>query len=77
MSDGNVIIVAQGVGFRVYRGWLSMQSEVFRDMFNTPQPVESDLKQEDVSDDCPVPVYVTDTALEMRSLLSVLLGGRQ
>ena len=76
MSDGNVIIVAQGVGFRVYRGWLSMQSEVFRDMFNTPQPVESDLKPEEVSDDCPV-VYVTDTALEMRSLLSVLLGGRQ
>lgn len=77
MSDGNITIVAQGVGFRVYKGWLSTQSEVLRDMFNNAQlPIEKGSTTEDISDGCPV-VYVTDTALEMRSFLSLLFDGRK
>ncbi|EPT02392.1 hypothetical protein FOMPIDRAFT_1059356 [Fomitopsis schrenkii] len=75
LTDGNIIIVAQDVGFRTYKGWLAVQSEVFRDMFSIAQPATADLKQADVSEGCPV-VHVTDTAAEIRSLLSVLFSGR-
>ncbi|KAH9925145.1 uncharacterized protein B0H18DRAFT_933897 [Fomitopsis serialis] len=74
-DDGNVILVAQDVGFRVYKGWLSAQSEIFRDMFNLPQPTPS-TSQDDVFDGCPI-VHVTDTVAEIRSLLAVLFSGRQ
>lgn len=52
-----------------------MQSDVFRDMFSIAQPVEKAFTQQDGSDGCPA-VHVTDTALEIGSLLSVLLSGR-
>ncbi|KAH9829562.1 uncharacterized protein C8Q71DRAFT_727995 [Rhodofomes roseus] len=65
-EDGNIVVIAGNVGFRVYKGLLSAHSDVFRDMFSLPQPGP------DPVGDCPV-VHVTDTAAELRSLLSVLL----
>ncbi|KAH9829568.1 uncharacterized protein C8Q71DRAFT_789897 [Rhodofomes roseus] len=76
LDDGNVILLAQGVGFRVYKGWLSSQSEVFRDMFNLAKPAPGLSQESEVVDGCPV-VHVTDTAAEVRSLLGVLFSGRQ
>ena len=38
MEDGNVILVARGVGFRVYKNLLADRSLVFADMFSLPQP---------------------------------------
>ena len=73
-DDGNITIVAQGVGFRVYKGLLTAQSEVFCDLFSlaclTPDPHHND------GTDCPV-VHVTDSPAEMRSLLEMLLDGRK
>ncbi|KAH9829559.1 uncharacterized protein C8Q71DRAFT_400750 [Rhodofomes roseus] len=74
-EDGNVIIIAQGVGFRVFKGLLAADSEVFRDMLSLAKPAP-DLSRESGLDDCPV-VHVTDTAAEVRSLLAILLGGRR
>ncbi|KAH9910894.1 uncharacterized protein B0H18DRAFT_831049, partial [Fomitopsis serialis] len=74
-DDGNIIIIAQGIGFRVFKGLLAAESDVFRDMFTLAKPAP-DLSRELVPDDCPV-VHVTDTAAEIRSLLAMLLGGRQ
>ncbi|KAH9925146.1 uncharacterized protein B0H18DRAFT_933899 [Fomitopsis serialis] len=74
-DDGNIIVVAQDVGFRVYKGMLSRPSEVFRDMFSLAQPAPNQ-SREQTPEDCPI-VHVTDTADEMRSLLMILLEGRQ
>ena len=38
-EDGNVILVAGGVAFRVHRGQLERHSEIFRDLFSLPQPL--------------------------------------
>lgn len=35
--DGNIILVARAVGFRVYQGLLAYHSPVFSDMFSLPQ----------------------------------------
>lgn len=77
-SDGNIIVVAQGVAFRVYKGILAEYSEVFRDMFLLPAPIPepSESSVINAADGCPV-VHVTDTAAEFRSLLSALLRGMQ
>ena len=39
-EDGNVILVAGGVAFKVHRGQLERHSEIFRDLFSLPQPVD-------------------------------------
>lgn len=41
-EDGNIILVCESIGFRVYKGILSSQSEVFRDMFSIGNPSEDD-----------------------------------
>ncbi|KAJ7065849.1 hypothetical protein C8F01DRAFT_1249423 [Mycena amicta] len=52
-SDGNIILVAASVAFKVHRGQLRRHSEVFDDLFSIPQPPEQDLL-----DGCPwVEVY--------------------
>ncbi|KAF7320664.1 BTB domain-containing protein [Mycena chlorophos] len=42
-SDGNIVLVARGVGFKVHQGQLARHSEVFADVFSIPQPPEQDL----------------------------------
>ena len=73
-KDGNIITVAQDVGFRLYRGLLARQSEDFADMFSFPQPISRPRHRirHDL-DGCPqAVVHVTDTAAEMRSVLKAL-----
>ena len=40
-EDGNIILVAQSIGFCVYKGPLIKHSPVFRDMLSLPQDVDS------------------------------------
>ncbi|TCD61648.1 hypothetical protein EIP91_008136 [Steccherinum ochraceum] len=70
--DGNVIIVAEGVGFRVYRGILSKQSSVFKDIFRLPQG--SSTAGQETYKGKPV-IRVTDSSQDMQELLSILCGG--
>lgn len=41
-SDGNIILVARDVEFRVFKGILAEHSPVFRDMFSLPQPAPAE-----------------------------------
>lgn len=68
-DDGNIIVVAQSIGFRIYKGVLTAQSEFFGDLFSLPQTHNA---AESNVDACPV-VHVTDTPDELRSLLRALL----
>lgn len=42
-KDGNVILIAEGTAFRVHQSLLSINSEVFRDMFSFPQPADTEI----------------------------------
>ncbi|KAH9829579.1 uncharacterized protein C8Q71DRAFT_843674 [Rhodofomes roseus] len=78
-DDGNIIFVAQNVGFRVYKGILAAKCEVFRNMFSLPQPAQDSGpggSRDTVLYGCPV-VHVTDTAGEFRMLLDSLLNGME
>ena len=37
-EDGNIILIARHVEFRIYKGLLAQHSPVFADMFTFPQP---------------------------------------
>ncbi|TCD70987.1 hypothetical protein EIP91_000485 [Steccherinum ochraceum] len=65
-EDGNIVLVAEGKGFKVYRGILSQLSVVFRDMFSLPQPADADLHE-----GCPV-VCMSDSAQDLLYFLSAL-----
>ena len=71
-DDANIVIIAQSTAFRVHRGLLSQHSDVFRDLFTIPQPVDE--KGADTMDGCPV-VRLPDTSYDVRELLRVIYGG--
>ncbi|KAH9932309.1 uncharacterized protein B0H18DRAFT_987525 [Fomitopsis serialis] len=70
-DDGSIILIAQDVGFRVYRGLLVKLSEIFRDLFTVPQPPHGQLVC-----GCPV-VHLPDTAASLREFLEALLHGKR
>lgn len=81
-GDGSVVLVCEHslgasmypsphIGFRVYKGVLSANCEVFRDMFDVCSPSDQDSK--DDFEDCPV-IVLQDTATEMRRFLKALLN---
>ncbi|KAI0091090.1 hypothetical protein BDY19DRAFT_933662 [Irpex rosettiformis] len=72
-EDGNVVLVAENTGFRVYRGILARDSEVFRDMFLLPQP--SSLPVEDTYEGCPLVRLADDNADEVAKALTILFDG--
>lgn len=69
-EDGNVIIITGNTAFRVHRGILSRHSEVFRDMFDIPQP-EGDAE---TLDGAPV-VHLPDSLHDITHLLCALYDG--
>ncbi|KAI0085472.1 hypothetical protein BDY19DRAFT_449067 [Irpex rosettiformis] len=74
-EDGNVVLIAGTTGFRVYRGLLVRQSDVFRDMFSLPQP--SSLPIEDTYEGCPLVCLRHDDADELAKVLTIIYGGGQ
>ncbi|TCD61647.1 hypothetical protein EIP91_008135 [Steccherinum ochraceum] len=72
-EDGSVVIVAEEVGFRVYKGVLSRCSDVFKDTFSMPQRAESSQER---FEGCPV-VRVQDSARDMERFLEVVFNGAQ
>ncbi|EIW56909.1 uncharacterized protein TRAVEDRAFT_49719 [Trametes versicolor FP-101664 SS1] len=68
-SDGSVILVAQDVEFRVYKGLLAEHSPVFRDMFSLPQPPPASEPVVTLSEDaCPI-VHMSDSPEDLRHVL--------
>jgi hypothetical protein len=41
--DGNIVLLAGNAAFKVHRGQLERQSEVFRDLFSIPQPPDQEM----------------------------------
>lgn len=70
-EDGNVVLIAEYTGFRVFKGVLARYSEVFRDMFQIPQPIHP----EESFDGCPVVHLAGDRAEEVAIVLDILFGG--
>ncbi|KAI6039142.1 hypothetical protein EDC04DRAFT_2603393 [Pisolithus marmoratus] len=69
-DDGNIVLVAEGKCFRVYRGMLSVHSPIFKDMFSCPQPAD----QEETIEGCAV-VHLQDSASELQHVLRALFYG--
>lgn len=67
LDDGNLVLIARNTGFRIYRGLLAAQSEVFRDMFASSSPSTGECHN-----GCPV-VYMSDSPEDLRRLLRVIL----
>ncbi|KAF7309626.1 hypothetical protein MIND_00333700 [Mycena indigotica] len=65
-NDGNIIIEAHGVLFRVYRGLLEARSPVFADLLAFPQPDDSE-----TIDGCQV-MHLEDSAADMLYFLKAL-----
>lgn len=66
--DGNIVIQAEGVQFKVTRGVLAAQSSIFEDMFSIPQPPS---EKEMVVEGCPV-VHLSDSAADVNIVLRAL-----
>lgn len=71
-DDGNVILEAEQTQFKVYRGILCENSQIFRDMFAIPQ---SPTSHDKMQDGCPV-VQLSDCANEVRHVLKALCQRR-
>ncbi|KAI0743006.1 hypothetical protein C8Q80DRAFT_948749 [Daedaleopsis nitida] len=65
-EDGNVIMVARGVGFRVFKGILAEHSPFFKDMFSLPQPPQPG------PFDSPV-VHIAESPEDVRHMLRVYM----
>ena len=68
-NDGNIILAVEGVFFKVHRGQLERQSEIFRDIFTVPQPLDSPMM-----DDCHI-IELYDSPSDVRFLLKALYDG--
>lgn len=66
-DDGNIVVQAETTQFRVFRGVLASESDIFNDMFSIPQPTS----QGEVVDGCPV-VRVHDSAQDWTYILRMI-----
>ncbi|KAF8529449.1 hypothetical protein JB92DRAFT_3106672 [Gautieria morchelliformis] len=67
-ADGNIVLVAQSVAFRLYLGLLQVHSEVFRDMTKVASQPGGE-----VYDGCPV-VQLFDNAEDLSHTLEAVCG---
>ena len=67
-EDGNIVLEAESVLFRVHQSVLSRHSQIFKDTFAMPQAASH---KDDCVDGCPI-VQVSDTADDIRNLISLL-----
>ena len=67
-EDGNLVLVSQGVAFKVYKGLLAEHSTVFRSMFHIAQGKP---ETEDLVDGCPV-VTLYDSPNDLRELFQLV-----
>lgn len=67
-EDGNIILSARNVGFKVYKGLLAEHSAVFRGMFVVAQGAHTAGEQ---ADGCPV-VPLDDSPDDLRELFRII-----
>ena len=71
-EDGTVILVAQEVEFRVYKGLLADQSPVFESMFSSSSSSSADKMEHD----CPT-FRLTDSPSDLRHIFRACIPGAQ
>lgn len=69
-DDGNIILLAENVAFKVYRGLLSHHSIVFADLFAPPLPETGT----EMMEDCPV-VTLHDSVHDLANFLEAIHDG--
>ena len=69
-KDGNIVLVAERVAFRVYREQLKARSEKFAEIFDAYDP-----GQGEVYDDCPA-VRLSDSPHDLGILLAVIFTNK-
>ena len=67
-EDGNIILISQGVAFRVYRGLLAEHSGVFKSMLHVAQAAPDAAEQ---AYGCDV-VQLDDLAEDLRGLFKII-----
>lgn len=72
-DDGNVVLQAEHMLFKIYLGILQAQSPFFRDMFTLPQ---QDSNMSEKYEDCPLVVMQGDRAADVRVFLKALLDSQ-
>ena len=71
-EDGTVILVAQEVEFRVYKGLLADQSPVFESIFSSSRSSSVDKMEQDCSTFC-----LTDSPSDLRHIFRACIPGAQ
>lgn len=68
-KDGNLILMAGNVAFKVHRGNLERHSDIFRDMLSIPQPPDAE-----TFEDCPL-IELHDSPMDLWHLLRAIYDG--
>lgn len=73
-EDGNIVLIARNIEFRVYKGILAKHSPVFHDMFSLPPPAapESSGNTAVPIGTCTV-VHLSDSPEDLRHVLRVCM----
>ncbi|PIL33297.1 hypothetical protein GSI_04747 [Ganoderma sinense ZZ0214-1] len=75
LPDGNIVVTAQKVAFRIHKSVLALHSEVFRDLFVVSSSASTASDPMEMIDDCPV-VKLPDNSIDLRHLFLVLCCGK-
>ena len=68
-DDGNVVVQAENIVFKVFRGILASNSTVFADMLSVPQPIN--MTGPDMYDSCPL-IQIYGTPEDARHFLKAI-----
>lgn len=68
-EDGNVILIAKNITFKVHRGQLARHSDIFYDLFSIPQPTD-----QPIFEGCSM-VELHDSPSDLTYLLRALYDG--
>ncbi|PIL26161.1 hypothetical protein GSI_11916 [Ganoderma sinense ZZ0214-1] len=72
--DGNIILIAREIEFRLYQGPLMEHSRVFQDMLTMPQPPPSDTQPSSAASPACVTIHLDDSPEDLRHFLRVFVG---
>ena len=72
LEDGNLILIAKNVKFRVYRGILTAHSSVFADMLALPQPPNDPSGDASNASPCPL-IHLQDHPEDLRYVFDLLM----
>ena len=75
-DDGNLVLVAGDVQFCVYKGLLTSQSAVFKDMLSLPQPISDDVNAHDDLSQSRACVHLSDSPEDVRHFLRAFTNGK-